>query len=107
MSLYQTNVPTEINGRKSLIFDGKNNIEFDFHWVKKCEEYDDIVIQIHNQEYNQVYGKLNNPLFIRDNAIYSYYKTSDNEYIKIVDAIASVVASAYNMKVVTTLGEVK
>jgi hypothetical protein len=103
-----TNPPAvQVYGKRTAIIVDGNNIEFEFARVNRSKEYDDILIQIFNKELYEEYGKPNGALFIRDNIIYSYYKTNDPEYIKIVDAIASVVASAYNMKVVTTLGEVK
>lgn len=98
-----TNPPTvQVYGKKTVIIVEGKNIEFEFARVNRSKEYDDILIQIFNKELYEVYGRPNSPLFIRDKIIYSYYKTNDPEYIKIVNAIASVVASAYNMKVVTT-----
>jgi hypothetical protein len=41
-----------------------------------------------------------NPLFIRDNTLFTYYKTDDKEYIRIVDAIGLVVAEVYNLKLI-------
>jgi len=54
-----------------------------------------------DEEYNQLFGKLNNPFFIRDNTLYAYYKTNDAEYIKVADAIRSFIAKVYNLKVRT------
>src|SRR3954471_15471623 len=99
MSVNPPNVQVEIAGRKAIILDGKKNIEFEFNRINRSKEYDDIIIKIHDPEYNELYGKLNNPLFIRDNILYSYYKTNDADYIKIVDAIGLFIAQTYNLKV--------
>jgi hypothetical protein len=99
MSTNPSNTQTEIASRKTVIVDGEKNIEFEFSRINRFKEYDDIVIQIHNQEFEQRYGKVNNPLFIRDNTLYSYYKTNDEEYIKIVNAIGSFIARVYDLQV--------
>jgi hypothetical protein len=99
MSVNPSNTQTDIAGMKTVIVDGEKNIEFEFSRISKFKEYDDIVIQIYSQEFEQRYGKVNNPLFIRDNTLYSYYKTNDEEYIKIVNAIGSFIAQVYDLQV--------
>jgi hypothetical protein len=99
MSTNPSNTQTHIAGTKTVIVDSEKNIEFEFSRINRFKEYDDIVIQIHNQEFEQRYGKVNNPLFIRDNTLYSYYKTNDEEYIKIVNAIGSFIARVYDLQV--------
>jgi len=99
MSTNPSNTQTDIAGRKTVIVDSEKNIEFEFSRINRSKEYDDIVIHIYNQEFEQRYGKLNNPLFIRDNVLYSYYKTNDVEYIKIVNAIGSFIARVYDLQV--------
>jgi hypothetical protein len=100
MSTNPSNIQNDITSRKTLLLDGQKNIEFEFNRVSKSREYDDIIIQIYNREYNEIYGKVNNPLFIRDNVLYSYYKTNDAEYIKIIDAIGQYIAKLYDLKLV-------
>jgi hypothetical protein len=101
MSTNPSNTQTEIAGRKTVIVDGEKNIEFEFSRINRSKEYDDIIIRILNEELDEGYGQLNNPLFIRDNILYSYYKTSDAQYIKMVDAIGLFIAGVYNLKVRT------
>ena len=93
MSTNPSNTQTDIAGRKTVIVDSEKNIEFEFSRINRSKEYDDIVIRILNEELNEVYGKLNNPLFIRDDALYSYYKTNKPEYIKIVNAIGTFISA--------------
>ena len=101
MSTNPSNTQTDIAGRKTVIVDGEKNIEFEFSRISRFKEYDDIIIRLFNEELNGVYGKLNNPLFIRDNVLYSYYKTNEPEYIKIVNAIGTFIAKVYNLNVRT------
>jgi len=98
MSTNPSNTQTDIAGRKTVIVDDEKNIEFEFSRINKHMEYDDVVIRIFNEELNEVYGELNNPLFIRNNILYSYYKSNDPRYIQMVNAIGLFIASVYNLK---------
>jgi hypothetical protein len=85
--------------KKTVSIDGKGIIEFEFNRVPKPDGYEDIIVHIFNPENQNLYRHMN-PLFIRDNTLFTYYKTDDKEYIRIVDAIGLVVAEVYNLKLI-------
>ncbi|HXL55792.1 MAG TPA: hypothetical protein VN958_06030 [Chitinophagaceae bacterium] len=85
---------------RTVNVDGKGIIEFEFNCVPKPDGYEDIIISIINPEFQHLCSSPLNPLFIRDNTLYPYYKTNDKEYIRIIDAIGFVIAETYNLKVI-------
>ena len=100
MSINPSKAYSVVLPKRAVSIDGKGIIEFEFNRVPKPDGYEDIFIRIFNPEYQNLYARPVNPLFIRDNTLFTYYKTDDKEYISIIDAIGLVVAEVYNLKVV-------
>ncbi len=89
-----------VSSPRTVSVDGRGIIEFEFNCVRRPDGYEDIIISIINPEFQHLCSRPLNPLFIRDNTLYPYYKTDDKEYIRIIDAIGFVIAETYNLKVI-------
>jgi hypothetical protein len=99
MSVNPSKTNSSVSPKRTVSVDDKGIIEFEFSRVSKPGGYEDIIVRIFNPEDQNLYAKPINPLFIRDNTLFTYYKTDDKERIRIIDAIGLVVAEVYNLKV--------
>jgi hypothetical protein len=100
MSVNPSKISSVILPKRTVSVDGKGIIEFEINRVPKPDGYEDIIVRIFSPADQNLYAKPINPLFIRDNTLFFYYKTDDKEYIRIIDAIGLVIAEVYNLKVV-------